>query len=213
MKIVIGDFMRPLKIMVSVLILWSLNSMIVGCGTVRIRSTPPEAEVWLVQPGKEEPKLMGKTPFTADIRELGDAVNNGTIALTLKKRGYFPKQYIVPNLASADLEIESNMSPNLHSNFQEINRIVGLLFKGQRFIKQKRFDDALKSADEIKVMNENIAAAYHISGTVFYLQNKLKKSRFEWIRAVELDPSSVEALNMLSHIEKKTGFKEETKNK
>ncbi len=197
--------MKPLKNMVLILSLMLFNSVLTGCGTVRVRSTPPEAEVWLVQPGKEDPELLGKTPFTSDIRELGNAVNNGTIALVLKKRGHFPKQYIVPNLASADLEIEANLTPNLHSNYQEINRIIGLIFRGQGFIKQKRFDEAIKISDEIKRLNENIAGAFHLSGTVYYLQNKLTKSRYEWIRAIELDPNNSDALNMLTHIEKKTG--------
>lgn len=178
---------------------------LVGCGTVKIRSTPPEADVFILLPGKSEPKQLGKTPFESQINALSTEVNNGTIILMVQKQGFFPNHFIVPNLSGGELEIETSLKPNLNADYNEINKMVTLLFRAERMIKEKRFDDALKTADELSVMNENLAAAYHVKGTVYLLKNDLTKSRFEWKRAVELEPNNNEAQQMIKLIDEKLG--------
>jgi tetratricopeptide (TPR) repeat protein len=182
-----------------------LSSICLSCGTVKIRSTPPEADVLILLPGKAEPKQLGKTPFESQVNALSTEVNNGTIILIVQKQGYFPNHFIVPNLSGGELEIETSLKPNLHADYTEINRMVTLLFRAERMIKEKRFDDAIKAADELQAINENLAAAYHVKGTVFLLKNDLTKSRFEWKRAVELEPSNNEAQQMLKLIDQNLG--------
>jgi tetratricopeptide (TPR) repeat protein len=178
----------------------------VGCGTVSVRSVPTEAEVSVFLPGKEAPKVLGKTPFDADLGDLEDYVNEGTIVLVVKKAGYLPSQFVVPNLAGGKLDIETSLQPNLPSNYTEVNRIVGLTLRAERHILSKQFDEALATSAEIKRLNENIAAAYEIDAAVHFLKADLEKSRAAWIRAIELDPNNPEAQNMLALVEKRLGI-------
>lgn len=177
--------------------------MIHGCGTVSIRTTPPEAEVHILHAGKEETALLGKTPYESDVGAIGNMVNEGPIAIVVKKSGYIPQTYFLPNLFSGSLTIDATLIPNLPTNYSEVNRIVGLSFQGERYILQKRFDEAVKIAEEIKQINPNITSAYHLLGTVYFLKNEMKESRFAWIRALELDPNDPEAKTMLDIVEKK----------
>lgn len=177
----------------------------ISCGTVSIKSTPPEAEVGIVLADQEKPKSLGKTPLTMDLSDIEDAVNTGTIVVVVKKRGYVPQHFVIPNLSGGELDINAILSPNLPSNFQAINRIVTLTLRAEREIIQKRFDDAIKTAAEIKKINENVSSAYEIEGTVFFLQKKMKKSRFAWIRALELEPNNPEGQKILASIEKSLG--------
>lgn len=187
--------------LVPILSLW----ICYGCGTLSVTSSPPEAEVEVLLPGKETPKSLGKTPYSVDLSELEEIVNEGTVVIVVTKRGYLPQRFVVPNIASGELTINANLLPNLPSNFREINRIITLVLKAERLIIQDRLPEALEIAKEIKNINENIALAYEIEGTVHFLQNSFKESRFSWIRSLELEPNNPEAQTMLSKIEENLG--------
>lgn len=188
-------------------ILTLLIGLLSACGTVAVRSSPPEAEVSVVLPGKETAKTLGKTPYTADLSNLSEIVNEGTIVLVVEKRGYVSQQFVVPNLSSGALEIQANLLPNLPSNYQEVNKIIALTLKAERFILENRLKEALEASDEIKKLNENISTAFEIEGTVHFLQSDWQKSRFSWIRALELEPNNPEAQTMLAQVEQKLGIK------
>ncbi len=178
-----------------------LAAIFSGCGTMQVRSTPPEAEVGVILPGKESIKVLGKTPFVAEISDLEDMVNEGTIVVVISKQGYLPQNFVVPNL-SGKLEIEANLSPNIPGNYQEINNIVALVLSAERALMEKRFDEALNQVKELKKINQNISSAYELEGTALFLQKDLKNSRYAWIRALELNPNNPEARNMLALIER-----------
>lgn len=188
-------------------LLYPLAGLLAACGTVAVRSSPPEAEVSVMIPGKEAPRSLGKTPYNADLSTLNDIVNEGAIVLIIEKRGYISQQYVVPNLSSGELDIEANLLPNLPSNYQEVNRIIALTLKAERFILENRLKEALETADEIKKLNENVASAYEIEATAYFLQNDFQKSRFAWVRALELEPNNPEAQTMLAQVEQKLGVK------
>jgi tetratricopeptide (TPR) repeat protein len=176
-----------------------------SCGTLSIKSTPTVADIFVTVPGKQEARLIGKTPFESKVGALADIANEGPIHVLIKKDGYFSQSYIVPNLFSGGLTIDANLNPDVPSSYKEINRIVSLAFEGERYVLQKRFDDALKNVDEIKKINPNIVVAFHLLGTINYLKNQYRESRFAWIRALELDPNDSEAKAMLELVEKKMG--------
>lgn len=184
-----------------------LAGFLTACGTVAVRSSPPEADVSVILPGKETPKTLGKTPYNSDLSSLSEIVNEGTIVIVVEKRGYVPQQFVVPNLSSGALEIEANLLPNLPSNYQEVNKIIALTLKGERFILENRLKEALETADEIKKLNENISSAYELEATAQFLKNDLQKSRFAWVRALELEPNNPEAQTMLAQVEAKLGIK------
>ena len=191
------------KLFLMRLMLAALIISAAGCGTVAIKSTPPEAEIMVMVPGKEAMQPLGKTPYTADLDELEQIVNEGTIIIVVQKQGYVPKQFVVPNLGGGKLDIETTLTPNLPTDYREVNKIISLTLKAERLLLQKQFDEALKAAAEIRKINDNVATAYEVEGTVHFLENRLEKSRFAWIRALELDPDNPEAQNMLSMVEKR----------
>ena len=174
---------------------------LLGCGTVSIVSSPPGADVEIIKPGKEIPQPLGKTPFESDLSGLVEIVNSGTVVVIIKKRGYEPQRFVVPNIPNGDLRIESYLLPNLPSNYKEVNAIISKVLAAERSILQDQFEDAERIANEILDVNSNVASAHEIKGTVYFLQKKYQKSRLAWIRALELDPNNPEAEGMLSKIE------------
>ncbi len=175
----------------------------ISCGSVEIKSTPPEAEILVAIPGKEEAKVLGKTPYKERLGQLSDIVNQGTIVVTVKKEGYIPQDYIVPNLSSGNLTIEANLKPYIASNYRETNKIISLAFKAERMVMEKRYKEASEEVKKIKDLNENVAIAYQLMGTILFFEQKFKESYYEWLRSLELEPDNNESQEMLTLIEKK----------
>jgi len=186
-------------------ILW-IALYAVGCGTVSVVSNPPEAEVSLILPGKESLKPLGKTPLELEVTKLEEAVDKGTVVIVVERDGYLPQRFVVPNLSSTSLNIEATLVPMYDTNYKELNDMISKVLKAERLVLEKRLDEALVTSNEIKSINENVAVAYEIEGTVYFLKSEFTKSRFAWLRAVELDPNNAESQSMLEIVEKKMGF-------
>jgi tetratricopeptide (TPR) repeat protein len=181
----------------------SLVLLSASCGTVSVISNPPEAEVSIVLPGKESLKPLGKTPLEVPISNLEGAVNQGTVVLVVDREGYVPQRFIVPNLGGGKLSIEATLSPFFDTNYQEFNNVIGKVLKAERLVLEKRLDEALATAKEIKAINENVAVAHEIEGTALFLKGDFANSRFAWIRALELDPNNHESRTMLDVVTSK----------
>jgi hypothetical protein len=178
----------------------------VACGTVSVISNPPEAEVSIILPGKESLKPLGKTPLELEITKLEEAVDKGTVVIVVERDGYLPQRFVVPNLSSTSLNIEATLVPMYDTNYKELNDMISKVLNAERLVLEKRLDEALLTSNEIKSINENVAVAYEIEGTVYFLKSEFTKSRFAWLRAVELDPNNAESKTMLEIVEKKMGF-------
>jgi tetratricopeptide (TPR) repeat protein len=170
-------------------------------GTVQIKSFPEEADVYILGGSKEDKTSLGKTPLTKKTSELGDKTNKGPVVLIIEKPGFQAHRYILPILGSGNLSIDVHLSPAAGMLSTTTNKIITMLFQAERYLMENRPDEALKTAEEIKKINGNIAAAYHIAGAAYIMQKDTTKSRFEWARALELDPENNEAQKMLESLD------------
>lgn len=173
---------------------------ITGCGSVSIKSAPDAAEVLVMIPGKSEPKVLGKTPYEARISELGAAANAGPIVLQIRKTGYHPQFLYVPNASGGTIEFSTNLKPTLISNYSDINRIIKLTLLGERQLQTKQLDEALKTSQSLKLINENIAVAWDIEGAAYLLKGDRVKSKIAWERSIEIDPENPDTTKMLSRM-------------
>ncbi len=180
---------------------------LVSCGTVAIRSSPSEAEIALMQPGRADPKPLGKTPYEGKLGDLGSAANSGPIILQIKKPGYITQNLYVPNASGSRIEFDTNLKPVNPGSFADMNKIVKLVLQAEREIMMKQVDDALKTASNIKSMNDNIAMAWEIEGAAYFVKGDLAKAKVSWLRSLEIDPENPETTKMLSTIDEKLGTK------
>ncbi|MEI8024747.1 MAG: hypothetical protein WCI18_00230 [Pseudomonadota bacterium] len=171
-----------------------------GCGSVSIKSAPDAAEVLVMIPGKSDPKVLGKTPYEARISELGAAANAGPIVLQIRKTGYHPQFLYVPNASGGTIEFSTNLKPTVISNYSDINRIIKLTLLGERQLQTKQLDEALKTAQSLKLINENIAVAWDIEGAAYLLKGDRIKSKLAWERSIEIDPENPDTAKMLNRM-------------
>jgi len=174
--------------------------LLTGCGSVSIKSAPDAAEVLVMIPGKSDPKVLGKTPYEARISELGAAANAGPIVLQIRKNGYHPQFLYVPNASGGKLEFSTNLKPTLVSNYSDINRIIKLTLLAERQLQTKQLDDAIKTAQSLKLINENIAVAWDIEGAAYLLKGDRVKSKASWERSIEIDPENPDTTKMLNRM-------------
>jgi hypothetical protein len=176
-------------------------------GTLNVRTNPSEAEIVLVQPGKVDSKPLGKTPYTAKIGDLGSAANGGPIVLQVSKKGFMPQSLYIPNASGSKLDFDVNLKPVSPGSFDEMNRIIKLVLTAERQIMLKQVDEAIKTADAIKAINDNIAMAYEIEAAAQFVKGDLQKARVAWNRSLAIDPENPDAARMIKTIDEKLGTK------
>ena len=178
-----------------------------SCGTVAIRSTPSDAEISLMQPGRSDPKPLGKTPYEGKLGDLGSAANSGPIVIQIKKPGFITQNLYVPNASGSRIEFDTNLKPVNPGSYEDMNKIVKLVLQAERQIMTKQMDEALKTAASIKAMNDNVSAAWEIEGAAHFVKGDLAKAKTAWLRSLEIDPENPDTAKMLSTIDEKLGTK------
>jgi predicted negative regulator of RcsB-dependent stress response len=88
-----------------------------------------------------------------------------------------------------------------------MNKIVKLVLQAEREIMMKQVDAALKTASNIKAINDNIAMAWEIEGAAYCVKGDLAKAKVSWLRSLEIDPENPETTKMLGTIDEKLGTK------
>ncbi len=185
----------------------NLTLLLSSCGSVAIRSTPSEAEIIVMQPGKADAKPLGKTPFEDTLSSLGNAANSGPIVIQIKKEGFITQNLFVPNASGSRLEFDTNLVPTSAGAYNDMNKIVKMVLQAERQRRQKQVDEAIKSATAIKAVNENIAAAWEIEGAAYFIKGELEKSKLAWQRSLQIDPDNPDTVNILKSIDEKSGKK------
>ncbi len=180
----------------------SAIQLLMSCGTVGIRSNPSEAEILVMQPGRLDPKPLGKTPYEGSIGDLGAAANSGPIIIQIKKSGFITQNLYVPNASGSRIEFDTNLKPINPGSFQDMNKIIKLVLQAEREIMTKQVDQALKTAEAIKSMNDNISAAWEIEAAANFVKGDLKKAKAAWMRSLEIDPENPDTAKMIGTIEK-----------
>ncbi|MBM3383415.1 MAG: tetratricopeptide repeat protein [Betaproteobacteria bacterium] len=171
-----------------------------GCASVSIKSKPSGAEVYLSVPGRENPQLLGPTPYNKDLAEIKKLANTSTIVLTVKRSGYVSQNFVVPNLGGGQLEIEALLQPLGSEDFGTVNLAVRLVLEAERQIIDRNLKEALKTLEKAKAANPNIAAIYYFEGYTYSLQNDKEKAREALYKALALDPQDTEVRSMLSDV-------------
>lgn len=176
-------------------------------GTLNVRTSPSEADIVLVQPGKVDSKPLGKTPYTSKIGDLGSAANGGPIVLQVQKKGFMPQSLYIPNASGSKLDFDVNLKPVNPGSYEDMNKIIKLVLLAERQIILKQLDEAIKTADAIKAINDNIAMAYEIEGAAQFVKGDLQKAKVAWNRSLAIDPENPDTAKMLKTIDEKLGTK------
>ena len=200
-----------------------LSTLFTSCSTssINIQSFPDGAEIYVKPVGKNEAKLIGKTPYSTSgstlERENG---TSGPVLIELRKEGFQTNQTLVTELQNVELSLNIPLStlqkqgpqtaPGAQSasgtannldDHEKLNGLLDLLFKSQHLARRGSYDEALNQAKSVQKEAPQLSAAYEIEGGIYYLQKKYKEALSAYTEAVKYNPKNIESLKMRTLLE------------
>jgi tetratricopeptide (TPR) repeat protein len=176
--------------------------LMVSCASLKVTSQPPGADIFVVESNNSQPKSLGKTPFEGSVSEIAESSGGGPVVIQVKMPGFLLQSFLVPTLGG-EYAIDAKLERNSAASYEDVNKIVNHAFLAERHILQKQYDEALKTADKLLLINDNVSIAYQVRGTVYYVQGKFNESRLALLRALELDGENPEVRGLLKTVEGK----------
>lgn len=158
--------------------------------TVVVRSSPPEASVYFVDPVSGQNALVGKTPVTFD-RDAHRKEGSEVIQLRIEKEGFEPRYAAVAAFGGETTFVDLKLAgagvakAELRQSF-ELSR--SLLAEANRLVLAKRFSEALTRIEKVVEMDPRNSEAVAAKGSVLYLMKDYEGARTSWTRALELNP-------------------------
>lgn len=164
-----------------------------GCastGTVVVRSSPPDAQVYFVDPQSGQNALIGKTPLTFDRAQKAQK-GSEVIQLRIEKEGYEPKYAAVASFGGETTFVDAQLASvgvakgEVRQAF-EMSRT--LLSEANRLVLGKRFSEGLVRVEKVLEMDPKNFEAHAAKGSILYLMRDYDGARQSWSRALELNP-------------------------
>ena len=179
-----------------------------ACSTsVQISSNPSGANVWVKPLGSGTRKSIGQTPLTFDPSDLDGVPNSsGPLSVQMEKDGYQPADIIVTDIGSGKVEVHKDLvaGPGF-DNPSKLNSHLERVFTAQQLIQVKRFDDAEKILTTVKNAVPTLAVVHELLGGVYFLKGEKVKALDAFQRALALNPTSIDAINMTRELADQAG--------
>jgi tetratricopeptide (TPR) repeat protein len=98
------------------------------------------------------------------------------------------------------------------SRFSDRNndKVIKLLFSAQRNVISKNYKIALKQIDKAIELDEYMAQAHVLKGSIYFINKNFVLARASWERALEIDPYNDEVLKYLQRLYGKIGISPKT---
>lgn len=176
-----------------------------------VQSEPPEAEVFLSVEGKNNPVSAGKTPLELTETQLLDLLkitpeSAQWIEFSFTKKDFETRTFLLPSNRWGELSrtLKIHLKPSKDSSTLVI-RILRHLFNAKQFAETKQYDQAHAEVDKVIELDSQIPQAFVVKGGIFFLQNRLQDSNENYKKALAIDPSFKEAIQMMEKIKNKMG--------
>lgn len=187
-----------------------ISVLLVGCVTPKfiVKSDPPDAQVLILVPEKDEKKTLGKTPLeqkTQDLRELigKDLQAGDTMTVQIEKEGYQTESFMIPVtrygtlVSSLEVKLKEDNSKMEEKNAKSL---LNHLFLAQKFALEQQYERAHIELDKILEKFPNFPRALSMRGAIYYTQKNYPESLKWYEEAIKYDPQMEDIVKMVSKI-------------
>lgn len=179
----------------------------VSCSSkLTIQSQPPDAQVFIAVQGKKDKTSAGKTPLEFTEAQLQTLLNISAqtsewLQVTFEKKDFNTQTIFIPSNRWGELQkiVKVELEPTQDSS-TVVQKIIRYLFNAKKFAETRQYDQAHQELDKTLQLDSNMAQAMAMKGGVYFLQGNYIESEVWYKKAITLDPSMSEAVQMLEKI-------------
>tara|TARA_B100000749_G_scaffold28537_1_gene20099 strand:- start:96298 stop:96909 length:612 start_codon:yes stop_codon:yes gene_type:complete len=186
-----------------------LSLVVLGCASsgVEVQTTPEPGDVYMYSSNGEK-KNLGPAPVTIPVKDL-KAIDGDLIHLGVEKEGFVKEQlYINKANFGVNASITVKMTPlaNWNKVYQDdqANKYLAEVARLAAEIQSATVKRELGRAEQLaKTMVDQfpkLEVAWNLLGNIYYLQKRASDALNAYNKAVALNPSSVEAKNMINKL-------------
>lgn len=178
--------------------------------SLRISTIPKEAEIFVFASNdpKSAPVKLGRTPYAADLDEIISKFSGvKTLALEIKKEGFNDEKILLSATGNYDVDINVKMDINKKiKTIKEHDILMQELFRVQKMIRARNFNDALKKLTELEKKHKDFSIIAELKAIAYYMSKDIDQALSYFRHAFALNPDNVDAYKMKVYLEKKLGI-------
>lgn len=189
-----------------------LLMLLSSCASPKLvmQSDPPQAEVTVSIEGSTDKVKAGVTPFELTESQLSELLkvtpdNTQWVQLTFEKKDFQKRVVIIPTnrWGGSSRTFKIQLSP-MDDPTTTVTKILKYFFNAKKFAETKQYEQAHSEVDKILALDSKMTQAMNMKAGIFFLQGNTAESRNLYKKALEIDPGSNEAIQMLEKIQNKT---------
>jgi tetratricopeptide (TPR) repeat protein len=174
-----------------------------------IQSDTSPVEVFAVVEGQKEKIKIGDTPFEITETKLYELLNlspesTGWFQLDFTKKEFQTKSLLVPTNRWGEVTkvIKVTLDP-LADETTLSKKIINYFFNAKKYADFRQFPQAHEELEKILAIDPKIAQAVAMKAGLFFLEGNIEQSKILYRKALEIDPSFNDAIQMLEKIKNK----------
>jgi tetratricopeptide (TPR) repeat protein len=176
-----------------------------------LQSEPSDADVSISVAGKTDKAKAGKTPIELTENQLQQMLQvtpekAALLEITIEKKDFETRTILFPSNRWGELSktIKIQLTPRTEAS-DTVRVMLRHLFNGKKFAESRQYDQAQMELDKALAMDSKLAQAMSMKAGVFYLQNNFNEAEVWYKKALEVEPSFSEAIQMLEKLKNKKG--------
>ncbi len=177
-----------------------------GCQSYILSSNPADVEVFIRDLEKSEEVRIGLSPRTISTALISRLGIREPLVVSFRKQGFVEERVVFTRIPAGGGYLARLKPISESGESLDMNQIIRLVLEGERALIEKNSKKVQESADKIRAINPNVAAAFVLEGAGLMSEGKLKEARSAFWRAVEIDPLDLGTRKTLEELDRKLGI-------
>lgn len=204
-----------MKVLGAKLFLFSLAFSLQGCAfsffekvNIELNSEPSEAEVFVIR--QNSPNIsLGKTPLKLP-EDLSEKTGESNLQLLIVKNGFVSQRVFLDVFnqgKSGNISVKLEALADWTKSYDDkeasfyLNEVASSVAKIQADVANKKFEEALRSAEALNNKFPNLSTGWVLKGNILYLQNRKGDALKAYRKSMGIDPTNQDTKNIIQRIE------------
>jgi len=170
--------------------------LVSSCGSISIKSNPPDAEIKAKINGM--PDVPIGTTKTFDLKQLESKNIQAPYVLEISKEGYAPQLIYITSKIAKDIQLNVTLK-QLYNN-TDINTLITETLSAEEELNKDNYKEALKIAQKLMSQFPEIAIPHTLAGIAHLKLGQLNESKRYLEEAIRLDGKQSKIKQLLAKV-------------